>query len=223
MANIITARQALKANGGADISNCAALKHLILPYGKQGTLIDYVTGLHKTSAFTAHGDGWSTANVATGTLVTAGSWFTPGTNNFTAHCVGKFGDGGGFSIGAQINNGGFAIAASGYIKSSVGAIRAINSDIEVGVANGYTLSRLGPASLESRKNGTVSDTAALDPGDIATVDGAVGLFLATEFYGAAIFEFSGDTPANYATVLNEWTTRLLAGNVRLPVEIEDWT
>ena len=225
MANIITARQALKANGGANIANCPTLKHAILPYGRQSSLVDYVTGLHRTSMFTAHGDGWSTANTASGAALAAGSaWFTPGTANFCVHVVAKFASGGGIQAGDTIANGGFNISAgSGMIKSSIGTVQSINSAIEAGLANGYTLSRIGSTSLEARKNGSVTETVTGDPGNITTVDADIGLYSCSEFYGAYVFQFSGEVPSNYVTVLHEITTRRLAGDWRLPIEIADWT
>lgn len=221
--NIITARQAFKANGGANIANCPTLEHAIVAYGKQGLLVDYVTGLHLSGVFTAHGAGWSTANTAAGTALTAGAWFTPGTANFCVHVVAKFAESGNFQIGDSINNGGCSVSAAGFVKSSIGTIRGIASAIEAGAACGYTLSRLGASSLEAQKNGAVTATAAFNPGDIATVDGDIGVALVTEFYGAYIFQFSGAVPSNYAEVLNEITTRRLAGDWRLPIEIEGWT
>lgn len=223
MANIITARQAFKANGGADIANCSTLAHILVPYGKQSTLIDYKAGVHKTGYFSSHSDAYSVPGTVTpGTALTGGEWVDLGTANFIALLVANWNNALlNVQIGDSATNGKLVWSGSGEVVGAGGAA-SLGYTTNTGVVSGRALIRESAAATRLEVDGITRASSAVDVGAV-TLDDDFGHVLLSAFYGLLIFKFSGDLPSNYSTVISEISENLQAGVYRLPPEIEDWT
>lgn len=221
--NIITAKQALRANGGANPANCSTLKHVWIPYGKRSEMIDYKAGPSWASAFSSHGDTYSVPGAISDASVIAssGNVADPGTANFGLLVAWRPD----LAVGTLILGAAAAnrISIGQYTGAVVGAGGTASLDAAI-TATDQTLivTRSAAAAINVTRNGTQLASSTTDVGAI-TLGNNLTLTNATHFYGMALFVFSGDLPSNYDTVMAEIGSRFLAGNHSLPVEIESWT
>lgn len=220
MPNIITARQAFKANGGANIANCATLKHLFVPYGKRAELIDYKAGVHIAAGFTSHGDTYSVPGTLSNSATT-GDVADPGAANFGMICCWQPANvTASFILGAEAGN---RIQLGQFTGVVVGASGTANHLLTmVAAPQAIRVTRSAAAATQLMKDGVQVNTSTTATGAM-TLANNMTLSAIDRFYGCALFVFSGALPSNYETVMREIETNMLAGIHRLPPEIEDWT
>lgn len=222
MATYRTALQQMRSGRDyADLANCATLKHLLVPIGKQSTLIDYIAGVHKTSFFTGNEDLYGIpGTTAPDTAVTGGNWVDFSTNNFIALLVGYFDNAlTNFQIGTAVSN--HVLFSSNSAIAGAGATASFSSNANVSEVQGRAIIRSGLSASSIEIEGVEVDVATQTLGAVTPADTIGSLFI-DQFYGCAVFVFSGALPSNYAAVIAEITADFKAGNYRIPKAVEDW-
>lgn len=225
MENLMSHVAQFGKDGYPQLSEVPTLKHLFVMGRNSTTMIDLVSGVHKTSAYDSVSDDRKYSLPATGvaadTAVTGGNWVDFSTDNFVIAAVmtvtGALWQ---LTIGTTSGQGIFLVPAA--FTKIVGASGTSNTATNPGTSWDYiAASRNATGGLDLITDGTIIDTDATDAGAIAPAD-TIGINGIAAFYGLAIFQFSGDTPSDYLSVLDDLAADLRAGNIRVPKACADW-
>lgn len=222
---IRTPKMYLRESGYANPANCLTLKNLWVPIGQSLDLIDYVAGAHLSGAFTSKSDsGYAVPSIASNTALTGGNIADPGTANFIWLATYKQLD--------VLNSIRLGTSAGNYVDLSQftgGIVGAGGSDaagfsVTADTTNVRTCAivRSAAAAADVLIDGVVNASTTTDVGAI-TLGNFISMVSVAEFYGSALFVFSGSLPSNYLTVMAEIDANFSAGNYRLPSACEAWT